>query len=69
INLFEACSAVTSVTACMVAKFLFQNLLLQRLQPLRCLHDYSSCFRPERKWPDGIRTRWTNSAFARRTGI
>ena len=35
-----------------------QNLLPQRLQPLRCLHDCSSCFRPERKWPGGVRPRW-----------
>jgi hypothetical protein len=30
--------------------------LHQRLQPLRCLHDCSSCYRPERKLPGGTRT-------------
>ncbi|KFB68811.1 MAG: hypothetical protein CAPSK01_001666 [Candidatus Accumulibacter vicinus] len=35
-----------------------QNPLHQRLQPLRYLHDCSSCYRPERKLPDGFRTRW-----------
>ena len=35
-----------------------QNPLHQRLQPLRYLRDCSSCYRPERKLPGGIRTRW-----------
>ena len=35
-----------------------QNPLHRRLQPLRYLHDCSSCYRPERKLPGGIRTRW-----------
>ena len=34
----------------------FQNPLHQRLQPLRYLHDCSSCYRPERQLPGRIRT-------------
>ena len=35
-----------------------QDPFHQRLQPLRYLHDCSGCYRPERKLPGGIRTRW-----------
>jgi len=44
------------ITACMFAKPL-KGPLHQRLQPIRYLHDCSSCYRSERKLPDGIRTR------------
>jgi hypothetical protein len=57
ITLFEACSAFTHVTACMLAESL-TDPLRQRLQPLRYLHDCSSCYRLERKLPGGVRTRW-----------
>ena len=40
-----------------------QNPLHQRLQPLRYLHGCSSCYRPERKLPGGIRTRWKTAPF------
>jgi hypothetical protein len=62
IGVFEACSAFTRVMACMLAKSL-KDPLHQRLQPLRCLHDCPDCYRPERKLPDGIRTRWKTAPF------
>ena len=34
----------------------FHDPLHQRLHPLRYLHDCSSCYRPERKLPGGVRT-------------
>ena len=34
-----------------------KNPLHQRLQPFRHLHSCSSCYRPERQLPGGIRTR------------
>src|SRR5215469_651970 len=47
INLFEACSAFTHVTACMLAESPWDPLH-QRLQQLRCLHCRSDCYRVER---------------------
>ena len=44
------------ITACMVAKPL-KGLLHRRLQPIRYLHDCSSCYRLKRKLPGGIRSR------------
>jgi hypothetical protein len=41
--------------------------LHRRLQPLRCLHDCSDCFRLERKLPGGTLTHRKDAAFARRT--
>ena len=66
ITLFEACSAFTHVAACVLAKSP-SDPLHRRLQPFRYLHDCSDCFRPEQKWPGGIRTRWKSANFARRT--
>ena len=40
-----------------------QNPLHHRLQPLRYLHVCSGCYRPERKLPDGFRTRWKTAPF------
>lgn len=57
ITLFEACSAFTHVTACILAKSPSVTLYTERLQPLRYLHDCSDCYRLERKLPGGIRTR------------
>ena len=47
ISLFEACSAFTHVTACMLAESP-SDLLHRRLQQLRCLHCCSDCYRVER---------------------
>ena len=47
ITLFEACSAFTHVTACMLAKSPCDSLH-QRLQQSRCLHCCSDCYRVER---------------------
>ena len=56
ITLFEACSAFTHVTACMLAKSPSSDPLHRRLQPLRYLHDCSDCYRLERQLPGGVRT-------------
>jgi hypothetical protein len=50
ITCFEACSAFTRVTACMLAKSL-KDPLHQRLPPLCHRHDGSDCYRLERKLP------------------
>ncbi len=47
VNLFEACSAFTYVTACLLVESL-NDLLHQRLQQSRCLHCCSDCYRVER---------------------
>jgi hypothetical protein len=47
ISLFEACSAFTHVTACMLAKSPSDSLH-QRLQQSRCLPCCSDCYRVER---------------------
>jgi hypothetical protein len=44
----------------------FRDTLHRRLQPFRCLHDCSGCFRLERL-PGGICTHWKSAAFSRRT--
>ena len=49
IALFEACSAFTHVTACMLAKSPEVTLYTGVLQPLRYLHDRSDCYRLERQ--------------------
>jgi hypothetical protein len=43
-----ACSAFTHVTACTLAPSPIRDALYRRLQPLRCLHSCSGCFRLER---------------------
>ncbi len=48
IELFEACSAFTRVTARTLAPSPIRDLLDRRLQPFRHLHDCSGCFRLER---------------------
>jgi hypothetical protein len=47
ISRFEACSAFTHVTACLLTESL-NDLLHQRLQQSRCLHRCSDCYRVER---------------------
>ena len=66
IDLFEACSAFTRVTACTLALSPIRDTLHQRLQPFRYLHSCSGCFRLERL-PGGTFTHWESAAFARRT--
>jgi len=46
----------------------FCDTLHRRLQPFRCLHSCSGCFRLERL-PGGTFTHWDNAAFSRRTPI
>ena len=65
--LFEDCSAFTHVTACTLAKSPKCDLLHQRLQPFRYLHDCSDCFRLEQQLPDGSSHPLRNAAFPRRT--
>ena len=55
--LFEACSAFTHVTACTLALSPIRDTLHRRLQPFRCLHSCSGCFRLERL-PGGTFTHW-----------
>ena len=57
IVLFEACSAFTRVAARTLAPSPIRDLLHRRLQPYRCLHDCSGCFRLERL-PGGTCTHW-----------
>ncbi len=57
IDLFEAYSAFTRVTARTLALPPIRGTLTRRLQPLRHLHDCSGCFRLERL-PGGACTRW-----------
>jgi hypothetical protein len=65
IVLFEVCSAFTHVAATL-ARSPIRDPLNQRLQPFRCLHDCSGCFRLERL-PGGTCTHWKSAAFSRRT--
>ena len=46
----------------------FCDTLHRRLQPFRCLHSCSGCFRLERL-PGGTFTHWESAAFSRRTPI
>ena len=62
IDLFEACSAFTHVTARTLALPPIRGSLIRRLQPLRYLHSCSGCFRLERL-PGGARTRWKAPPF------
>jgi hypothetical protein len=67
IDLFEACSAFTRVAACTLALSpYFVTRFTRRLQPFRCLHDCSGCFRLERL-PGGACTHWKSAALSRRT--
>ena len=68
IVLFEACSALTRVAACTLARPPTRGPLYRRLQPFGHLHDCSGCFRLERV------AGWAfhpleNAAFSRRTPI
>jgi len=40
-----------------------KNPPYRRLQPLRWLHHCPSCYRPQRKLPGGIRTRWKTARW------
>src|SRR5215510_3871145 len=67
IDLFEACSAFTRVTACTLALSpYFVTRFTRRLQPFRFLHSCSGCFRLERL-PGGAFTHWKSAALSRRT--
>src|SRR5262245_48197105 len=58
IDLFEACSAFTRVTACTLTPSpYFVTRFTRRLQTFRLLHACSGCFRLERL-PGGICTHW-----------
>ena len=56
VSIFEACSAFTRVAARVLARSL-DDPSYRRLQPLRCLHDCSDCYRLERQLPGGNCTR------------
>ena len=62
IDLFEACSAFTRVTARTLALPPIRGTLTRRLQPFRYLHDCSGCFRLERL-PGGTCTHWKAPPF------
>jgi len=66
IDLFEACSAFTRVTACTLALSPIRDTHNRRLQLLRYLHSCSGCFRLEHL-PGGVFTHWESAAFPRRT--
>ena len=52
---FEACSAFTHVTACLLTESP-SDPLHRRLRQCRCLHYRSDCYRLEQQLPGGIRT-------------
>ena len=56
ITLFEACSAFTHVTACMIAESPVRDPFHRRLQRLHRFHRCSDCYRPERQLPGGTFT-------------
>jgi len=56
ITLFEACSAFTRVTACILAKSPKVTLYTRGFSRFVYLHDCSDCYRLERTLPGGIRT-------------
>jgi len=60
---FEACSAFTRVTACMLAKSPCGDPLHRRLRRVRRLPRRSDCFRLERQLPGGTSTRWVRASF------
>jgi len=62
IDLFEASSAFTRVTARTLALPPIRGTLTRRLQPFRCLRDCSGCFRLERL-PGGPCTHWKAPPF------
>ena len=67
IVLFEAYSAFTRVTACtLTLSPYFVTCFTQRLQPFRCLHSCSGCFRLEQFAGWGFHP-LESAAFARRT--
>src|SRR5664279_3030206 len=67
IGLFEACSVFTRVTACTLALSpYFVTRFTQRLQPFRCLHSCSGCFRLEQFAGWGFHP-LGNAALSRRT--
>jgi hypothetical protein len=68
IDLFEAYTAFTCVTACTLALSPSRDTLNQRLQLFRYLHSCSGCFRLEHL-PGGVLTHWESAAFSRRTPI
>ena len=63
ITLFEACSAFTRVTACMLAKSPCGDPLHRRLRRVRRLPRRSDCYRLERQLPGGSFTRWVRASF------
>jgi len=62
IRCFEACSAFTRVTACLLAEPL-NGPLHQRLRQFRYLHYRSDCYRLERKLPGGNCTHWRSAPW------
>ena len=54
----EARSALTRVTACMLARSPIGNPPHQRLHRVRCLPRRSDCYRLELQLPGGVCTRW-----------
>jgi hypothetical protein len=66
IDLFEACSAFTRVTACTLALSPIRDTHNRWLQLLYYVHSCSGCFRMEHL-PGGVFTHWENAAFSRRT--
>jgi hypothetical protein len=67
IDLFEVCSAFTRVTACTLALSPYVvTCFTRRLQPFRCLHSCSGCFRLEHFAGWGFHP-LESAAFSRRT--
>jgi hypothetical protein len=66
IDLFEAYTAFTCVTACTLALSPSRDTHIRRLQLFRYLHSCSGCFRLEHL-PGGGFTHWESVAFPRRT--
>src|ERR1017187_9569694 len=67
IGIFEDCSVFTRVTACTLALSpYFVTSFTQRLQPFRCLHSRSGCFRLEQVAGWGFHP-LGSAAFSRRT--
>ena len=66
IDLFEAYTTFTCVTACTLALSPTRDTLNRRLQLFRYLHSCSGCFRLEHL-PGGAFTHWESATFSRRT--
>ena len=62
IALFEACSAFTHVTACILAESPCDPLH-RRLRRFRCLRPRSGCFRLEQHLSGGTLTHWRSAPF------